>query len=167
VSEQQGGGPAGSRVGGGRGRVRVLMSIRKAEEMSSGKKDKSELLLVGYVKGWVAFSSRCFPDSSCASQDTNVFSSVLLHNMLVTSCCALSSAISARAFASSCSVSANFSSKQATRSRCRARWRLWFSRTRFSVCSAETRDLRRDDAVSDAWSDEVEAGDVIDDIVGI
>jgi hypothetical protein len=33
------------------------------------------------------------------------------------------------------------------------------------VCSAETRDLRRDDAVSEAWSDDVEAGDVIDDIV--
>jgi hypothetical protein len=96
----------------------------------------------------------------------SVFSSVLRHRMLVTSCCALRRAISARASTSSCSVSANFSSRQATRSLCLARWRRWFSRTRFKVCSAETRDFRRDDAVSEAWSDDVEAGDVIDDMVG-
>jgi hypothetical protein len=33
------------------------------------------------------------------------------------------------------------------------------------VCSADTRDLRRDDALSDAWSDDVDVGDAIGDIV--
>jgi hypothetical protein len=45
VSEQQGGGPAESIEGGGRGRENVLMSIKKADDMSSGRKDRSGLLV--------------------------------------------------------------------------------------------------------------------------
>jgi hypothetical protein len=54
--------------------------------------------------------------------------------------CCLSKAISARASSSSFSVSASFSSREVTWSRWRARCRRWFSRTRLSVCSADTRE---------------------------
>jgi hypothetical protein len=33
------------------------------------------------------------------------------------------------------------------------------------VCSADTRDLRRDGALSDVWSDDVDTGEVIVDII--
>lgn len=53
--------------------------------------------------------------------------------------CCRSKAISALASTSSLSVSASLSSSEATWSRWRARCRRWFSRTRFRVCSADTR----------------------------
>lgn len=75
-----------------------------------------------------------------------------------------SKAISCLASQSSFSVSASLRSKDATWSRCRARCRRWFSRTRLSVCSAETRERLVRGAVleSDVWSEE----DAGDDVVG-
>jgi hypothetical protein len=64
------------------------------------------------------------------------------HMMVVASKEAFKKAISVLASFNNPSVSASFSSSKATRSRCRARWRRWFSRTRLRVCSAETRGLR-------------------------
>lgn len=61
-----------------------------------------------------------------------------LYSSLSAACC-LSKAISALASTNSLSVSASLSSSEVTWSRWRARCRRWFSRTRFSVCSADTR----------------------------
>jgi hypothetical protein len=72
---------------------------------------------------------------------------------------ALSDAISARASASCFSVSASFSSSVAMWSLRLARCLRWFSRTRFKVCSAETRPLRR--GASASWDDVEDTGDSI------
>jgi hypothetical protein len=180
VSEQHGGGPlSGSSTGGERGSSRLLMSMMKAGEMSEPRKERSGVVEVPrYGKGGppLTSSSGCLVCKSAVSRDAAATvearssgSSRWLsrHITFVASCCAFRKVISARASASRCSVWASFSSRVATRSRCRARCLLWFSRTLFRVCSADTRPLRRGAASSDAWPHDVEVGEAVtDDMLG-